>query len=108
VKRVLLDHCVPRRVARALPDCEITTAYRQGWAELRNGDLLRAVEDAGFEIFITADKNVWHQQNLRGRRLAIIVLPTNTLSRLLPLFPVIADMVSRVQPGDYCEININP
>lgn len=74
---------------------------------MKNGALLRAAEDADFAIFITADKNIRHQQNLAGRRLAIVVLPTNTLSRLLPIFPAIAEAVSHIRPGDYLEVS-NP
>ena len=73
MKRVLLDHCVPRRVRLALANCEVSTAYERGWNELRNGDLLRAAETAGFEVFISADKSIRHQlehQSQSGRGLS--------------------------------------
>ncbi len=47
------------------------------WAMLENGDLLSAAEDAGFDVMLTADKNISYQQNLAGRRLALVVLSTN-------------------------------
>ena len=105
MKRVLLDHCVPRRVREALVGCETTTAFRRGWAELKNGDLLQAAEDAGFEVLVTADKNLRYQQNLGARRIAIIELPTNSLPTLLPHFGAISDAVNRILPGEYLELS---
>ena len=104
MRRALLDHCVPRRVCQALTDCEVATAFQQGWSELNNGDLLRAAEAGGFDVLVTADKNVQHQQNLQHRRIAIVVLPTNGLQALLPLFPAIAEAVNRAAAGSYQEV----
>jgi len=101
---VLLDHCVPRRVQLALAGCEVFTAYQRGWTELKNGELLRAAEAEGLEVFVTSDQNIRHQQNLAGRGIAIVVLPTNTLQLLFPLFPAINDAVNRSQPGGYEEL----
>jgi hypothetical protein len=101
MKRVLLDHCVPRRVCQALVGCNATTAFKRGWAELKNGALLHAAEDAGFDVLITADKNLRYQQQLTSRRIAIVELPTNSLPALLPLFERIADAVNRIRPGEY-------
>ena len=52
----------------------IRTAAQQGWDRLRNGDLLTAAEEAGFDILLTTDKNMRYQQNLAGRRIAVVVL----------------------------------
>src|SRR5581483_1887498 len=101
MKRVVLDHCVPRRVRQALVDCEVSTAFQRGWAELTNGRLLEAAEKAGFEVLVTADKNLRYQQNLATRRIAIVELSTNALPGLLPKFGEIADAVGRARPGEY-------
>lgn len=101
MKRVLLDHCVPRRVRNALVGHQVATTYQQGWSELKNGDLLRAAAAANFDVFVTADKSLQHQQNLARSQLGIVVLPTNSLRELLPLFERIADAVNRAQPGGY-------
>ena len=79
MKRVLLDHCVPRRVREALVGCEVATAYQRGWNELKNGALLEAAERDGFELLVTADKNLRYQQQLAHRRIAIIDPPTRSL-----------------------------
>jgi hypothetical protein len=105
MKRVLLDHCVPRRVRQAIVDCEVSSAFQRGWAELTNGALLKAAEDAGFDVLVTADKNLRYQQNLVARRIAVIELPTNSLPDLLPKFHEIADAVNRVRPGEYLELS---
>jgi len=77
MKRVLFDHCVPRPFRSLLANCSVSTALEMGWEQLKNGELLSAAEGAGFEVLITADKNLQYQQNLAGRQIAIIELPTN-------------------------------
>jgi len=104
MKRVLLDHCVPRRVRQALAGCEVATAYQRNWSELKNGALLEAAEDGGFDVLVTADKNLRYQQQLAHRRIAIVELPTNSLPALLPRFATISDAVNRVRPGEYLEL----
>ena len=107
MRRVLLDHCVPRRVCQALVGCETNTAFKRGWAELKNGALLQAAEDAGFDVLITADKNLRYQQKLTSRRIAIVELPTNSLPALLPLFERIADAVNRIRLGEYLALTFS-
>ena len=99
--KVLLDVCTPVQVRHGLPDHEVRTAVRMGWGQLENGDLLREAEAAGFDLLIICDKNLRHQQNLTGRRLAILELWTNhrpTLERHLPL---IGKTAESMQPGQY-------
>lgn len=80
------------------------TCFEQGWATLRNGELLAAAEAAGFDVFVTADKNMRDQQNLSTRRIAIIELPTNRLSLLLFLAPAVVDALTRATSGSYEDI----
>ena len=76
--KILLDTCVPRPLQQCLPTHhQVFRAQQQGWGELRNGDFLNAAESAAFELFVTADKNLRYQQRLTGRRIAILVLPSN-------------------------------
>jgi len=105
MRRVLLEHCVPRRVRQALFGCESATAYQRGGAELKNGALLEAAERDGFDVLVTADKNLRYQQPLGHRRIAIVELPTNSLPALLPYFTAIADAVNQVGTGDYLELS---
>lgn len=102
---MLLDHCVPRRVRQALAGCESATAFQRGWAELKNGALLEIAERDGFDVLVTADKNLRYQQRLAHRSIAVVELPTNSLPTLLLHFIAIADAVNRAQPGDYLELS---
>jgi hypothetical protein len=108
MRRVLLDHCVPRRVRQALAGCDVATAYQRGWNELKNGALIEAAERDGFEVLVTADKNLRYQQRLAHRRIAVVELPSNALPALLPHFSAIADAVNRAKPADYIELSLPP
>src|SRR5436190_18551446 len=99
--KVLLDVCTPVQVRLALADHEVHTAVRMGWGELENGELLRVAESAGFELFIICDKNLRHQQNLAGRRLAILELWTNHRPTLEKHWILIGETASGMQPGEY-------
>jgi hypothetical protein len=79
MKQVLFDHCVPRPFAKLLVGCDVSTAVQNGWERLKNGELLDAAEQNGFDVLITADKSFRYQQHLAMRRVAIIELPTNRL-----------------------------
>ena len=65
--RVLFDHVTPKGIAPALLGHTVTKARDQGWDTLTNGELLNAAERAGFDVLVTADKNMRYQQNLAGR-----------------------------------------
>lgn len=106
MRRILLDHCVPKPLRRWLPKQNLRTCHEEGWAAFRNGELLAAAEAARFEIFITADKNLRYQQNLASRRLAIIELLTNRLSMLPVLAPALLQAITNASHGSYQEIPI--
>ena len=71
---VLFDHSTPAPLRYALKAHTVVEAVERGWETLANGALLQEAEAAGFEVFITADKNIRYQQNLTRRRIAILVL----------------------------------
>ena len=64
--KILLDHCVPQPLKNLLTGHEVSHAYELGWQELRNGDLLAKAEQA-FQLLITSDKNIAHQQMWSGK-----------------------------------------
>ena len=97
--RVLLDESVPRRLARLIPGHEVTTVVDHGWAGMRNGVLLdRASRD--FDVFVTVDKNLPQQQDLRRFSIAVVILEarTNGLEDLRPLVPQLLRALDEV-PG---------
>lgn len=72
--KILFDQGTPRPLRNFLPEHTVDTSARKGWSELSNGELLDIAESEGYELLITTDQNLQHQQNLAGRRLAVIVL----------------------------------
>ena len=99
--KVLLDVCTPVQVRKALPLHEVHTAVKMGWGELENGDLLRAAEAAGFNLLIICDKNLRHQQNLTGRKLAVLELWTNHRPTLERHWSFIRLNAEAMRPGEY-------
>jgi predicted nuclease of predicted toxin-antitoxin system len=104
--RILLDHNVPVPLRHWLVDHEVETAYERGWSELSNGDLLRAAEDAGVDVLITTDKRIRYQQNLSGRRMALVVIDTNDWTRIRKSQSAVVDALSDVRPGAFIEVAI--
>src|ERR1700693_5926621 len=70
--RVLFDQATPLPIRAYLEQHSVSTASQQGWDKLKNGDLLTAAENAGFEVFLTTDKNIRYQQDLTRRKIAIV------------------------------------
>jgi len=75
---ILFDHGAPRGVARELRGHTVTTALARGWERLNNGALLKAAEEAGIDLLFTTDRKIRYQQNLTGRKIAIVVLTGTT------------------------------
>ena len=74
-----------------------------GWAGIKNGELLRRAEEQ-FDVLVTADQQLPHQQNLSGRKLAFVVIPTNQVRAVVGLLPAIEDVLKAIQPGALIEI----
>jgi predicted nuclease of predicted toxin-antitoxin system len=102
--KILLDECVPVQVRNALTGHEIQSATDSRWRGLSNGELLRLAEQQAFDIFVVADKNMRHQQDLSGRRIAILELWTNHRPTLERNFQYICAAVERMIPGQYLEL----
>ncbi len=73
---ILFDHVTLAGMARFLAGHTVTKAKDRGWDRLSNDDLLTVAEKAGFDLLLTGDKNIRNQQNLEGRRMALVVLST--------------------------------
>jgi len=104
--RILLDECVPRKLKYGLLDHECQTVPEAGLAGKKNGELLSLAESLGFEVLVTMDKGVEYEQNLSGRRIAIIILRSrsNRLVDLLPLLPTCLAELSSISPGQLLRI----
>src|ERR1700691_4432119 len=103
---ILFDHGTPRGIARFLPGHTVTRARERGWDTLTNGDLLAEAERAGFDLLLTANKNMPYQQNLQGRKIAILVLSTPQWPLVRLHLARIAEAVNATAPGSYAEVDI--
>ena len=93
-----MDECLPEDLLGWLPEWDVRMVQQMGWAGVKNGELLRRAEGQ-FDLFLTADKNLRYQQNLKGRRLAILLLPTNRLKVLQKMTADIEAAIAFVVPG---------
>jgi hypothetical protein len=84
----------------------VSTAYEVGWTELDNGALLQAAE-AEFDVLITTDQNLRYPQNLSGRRLAILDLPTTRWPKIQANEPLIIAAIDALRPGDLTELTFS-
>ena len=104
--RVLFDQGTPLGIRNSLQAHSVRTAYEEGWSTLSNGELLGAAEDAGFEVFVTTDKNLVYQQNLASRKIAIVVLGLSRWRFIHPILPRIAKAIDEERPGTYKLITV--
>lgn len=104
--RVLFDNGTPRGVASALRDHTVEEARLHGWDTLRNGELLDAAEAAGFNVFVTTDRNIRYQQNLASRKIAIVVLGKGRWRLIRNRLSEIAQAVAAATPGSFIEVEI--
>lgn len=98
--KIILDECLPRRLVRDLQPHFVTTVPREGWASIKNGALLKLIIP-DFDIFITIDNNLVHQQNMQGVDLCIITIHAVN-SRYETLQPMVADILKAIndaKPG---------
>ena len=104
--RILFDQATPVPIRPFLIGHSVRTAAQEGWDTLRNGDLLAAAEAAEFEVFLTTDKNMRYQQNLSGRRIAVIVLSKQQWPELRPHVHLVVAAVIAAIPGSFFEVEI--
>jgi predicted nuclease of predicted toxin-antitoxin system len=103
---ILFDNGTPRGLARFLPFHTVEEARTRGWEELENGELISAAEQAGFEVLVTTDKNIRYQQNLEGRKIALVVLEHSQWPMVKLVAENIARAVNAAQPGSYNEVAV--
>ena len=102
--KILFDQGTPAPLRRALTGHVVATAFEKGWSNLSNGNLLREAETE-FDLLITTDKNLEYQQNLTGRRIAILVLPTTNWPEIQLHQTKVAAAVNQIKPGTYLALH---
>jgi predicted nuclease of predicted toxin-antitoxin system len=101
---VLFDHNLPHKLRTSLDTLgqhEIVTASYMGWGDLKNGELLRIAEESGIEVLVTGDQGLPYEQNLTGRRLAIVALSTNNWPIVKNYLSEILTAIDSAAPGSF-------
>ena len=104
--RILFDHGTPRSISRWLTGHIVVEATEKGWDRLSNGALLKAAEEDGFDLLLSTDKNIHYQQNLKDRRIAIVVLGNSRRPLVHRYIDRVVAAVNAATPGSYAEVEI--
>ena len=98
--RILIDECLPRQLKTWLHgDHDVSTVHDMEWASVKNGKLLALANDAGFELFVTADKNMYFQQNFANMKISAVVIPSNRKLLVQNAVPALLQSLAHVRPG---------
>jgi hypothetical protein len=103
---ILLDNGTPRGLAAFLKGHSVEEARTRGWEELSNGDLIDAAEQAGFDVLVTTDKNIRYQQNLKARRIALVVLEHSQWPMVKLVVANIIAAINAAEAGSYVEVQV--
>ncbi|MET0971063.1 MAG: hypothetical protein ABWY18_17825 [Tardiphaga sp.] len=100
--RILLDENIPVQLRNALGQHDVASVNDTtlGWKNISNGRLLAEMEGR-FDLLITSERNIYAQQNLAGRNVSILVVPTNRRNDVLALAPRIATAIDAMTAGQY-------
>ncbi len=105
--KIILDESTPQKLRLLINASHtVVTTWFQGWSGLKNGALLSAAEAAGFDLFITADQELSYQQNLTGRKMALLVLSTNNWGLIKAHIVQILAAINSATPGSFAFVNI--
>jgi hypothetical protein len=104
--RILFDQGAPVPIAAYLREHSVRTTLQEGWDTLANGELLRVAEAAGFDVLLTTDNNLAYQQNLKGRKIAIVVISRNRWRLVQRMIRKIIAAVNTAEPGSYTLIEV--
>jgi hypothetical protein len=106
--RVLFDQATPLPIRAYLQGHDVRTAAQQGWDTFKNGELIAAAEADAFDVFLTTDKNIRYQQNLTGRKIAVVVLSLQQWPNLRPHIQRVVEAIKAATPGSYTEVDFPP
>lgn len=103
--KILFDQGTPAPLRRALAGHVVFTAFEKGWSNTANGELIRVAEAEDFVLLVTTDKNLRYQQDLAGRRIAILVLWTTNWLSIQHHAAMIAAVAAAMRPGEFRELD---
>jgi hypothetical protein len=103
---ILFDNGTPAPLRYALKEHIVVEAFERGWHRLLNGELISAAEAEGFDVLLTTDKNIRYQQNLKGRKIAFVVIGNQQWPTLRRHVEKVVAAVNAATPGSYTEVDI--
>ena len=103
--KILFDECAPWPLSKLLQSHACSNPVKEGWRGIQNGELLRLAE-AKFDLFLTCDQGIRYQQNLKGRKIAILQLSTNDWTLLEKRLPEVLATIKTIQTGQYVELTL--
>jgi len=103
---ILFDNGTPAPLRYALTGHVVVEAIERGWEWTANGALIEAAEAAGFDLLLTTDKNLRYQQNLKGRKLAFVVIGNQQWPTLRRYVERVVNAVNAAKPGSFIEVEI--
>jgi predicted nuclease of predicted toxin-antitoxin system len=104
--RVLFDQGTPVPLRKHLSAHQVTTTFELDWNNLKNGELLQKAEENGFSVLVTTDQNLRYQQNLTGRKIAVVILTTTSWPRIEHATASVIKAIDSAAPGSYVEVAI--
>ena len=104
--KILFDHGTPAPLRNHLREHSVDRSAEKGWELLENGELIRKAEEEGYKVIVTTDQSIRYQQNLAGRRLAIVVLLSTAWPRVRDRTEEIRNAIEEVRPGELREVSI--
>lgn len=104
--KILFDHGTPAPLRRHLQGHAVDRSAEKSWELLENGELIRKAEEEGYEVIVTTDQNMRHQQNLAGRKLAVVVLMATAWPRVQHRTEEIRAAIEEARPGQVREVPI--
>ena len=104
--KVLFDQGTPAPLRDHLSEHRVDTLAAKGWSDKDNGELLDLAEREGYEVLVTTDQNLRHQQNLTGRRIGIVVVLSTAWPAVRLRAGAIREAIAAVRAGEVREVPI--
>ena len=106
MSRIIIDQNLTKYLRDLLPGHDVSHAHEMGWDRLSNGELLNAAEQAKFEVMLTADQSIPHQNRMEGRQIALVILSTNRWPTIQQASDRILQALEGLSPGECRRVSL--